>query len=197
MSRFLASIYDWLMRPPEEECLRSWRKGLLQPLEGEILEVGAGTGLNLPHYGVNAKLTLTEPDPHMRKRLAAKATVVDAAAEKLPFADSSFDVIVSTLVLCSVADPDRALSEMRRVLRPGGRLVFLEHVAAEEDSSRLRWQERVTPLWKHLMGNCHLARRTEDAIVRAGFQLREVKRESIRKIMPLVRPSIRGVALRL
>ncbi len=198
MSRFLAAIYDPLMRKVEEACLREWRADLLRDLSGSVLEVGAGTGANLPHYSQNLeRLVLCEPDAHMRKRLQARTRweVVDAAAESLPFPEGSFDAVVSTLVLCSVADPERALDEMRRVLRPGGRLVFLEHVAAEENSSRLKWQRRINPLWMRLMGNCHLERRTGEAIAER-FETREMKRESMRKAFALVRPTIRGVAIR-
>jgi ubiquinone/menaquinone biosynthesis C-methylase UbiE len=192
MSRILAAIYDRLMKETEEACLAGWRAELLKDLCGEVLEIGAGTGANLRHYPSSVKLTLTEPDVHMRKRLP---NAVDAGAERLPFADGAFDAVVSTLVLCSVKDPARALAEMRRVLKPGGKLVFIEHVAAEENSSRLRWQRRVEPLWKRLMGNCHMTRHTLDEIERAGFHVEQLKRESLRKAFPLVRPSVRGIAV--
>jgi ubiquinone/menaquinone biosynthesis C-methylase UbiE len=193
MSRLLAAIYDRMMREVETACLTEWRAELLREVGGEVLEVGAGTGANLRHYPSDAKITLTEPDAHMRKRLPH---AVAAPAEELPFADASFDAVVSTLVLCSVNDPARALAEMRRVLRPGGKLVFIEHVAADDNSRRLKWQRRIEPLWKRLMGNCHMTRNTLQEIARAGFLLGDVKRESLRKAFPLVRPSIRGVAQR-
>jgi ubiquinone/menaquinone biosynthesis C-methylase UbiE len=98
--------------------------------------------------------------------------------------------------LCSVKDPARALAEMRRVLRPGGRLYFIEHVAADDNPGRLRWQRRVEPLWKRLMGNCHMTRQTLAEIERAGFTVENVRRESLRKAFPLVRPTVRGTALR-
>jgi SAM-dependent methyltransferase len=156
------------------------------------------------------RLVLAEPDAAMRQRLGRAAGTLrlasnggevrvelsDAAAGALPFSDGEFDAVVSTLVLCSVADPPRALEEIHRVLKPGGRLVFIEHVAAQDGSSRLRWQRRLEPLWKRVMGNCHLTRDTEAAIRAAGFALGEVQRESLRKAMPIVRPSIRGVATR-
>jgi ubiquinone/menaquinone biosynthesis C-methylase UbiE len=191
VSRLLAAIYDRLMKQTEEACLAEWRRELLQDLRGDVLEIGAGTGANLRHYPPQVKLTLTEPDPHMRKRLPDAA---GAAAEELPFAGGSFDAVVSTLVLCSVRDPARALAELLRVLKPGGRLLFIEHVAGE--ASRLRWQRRVEPLWKRLMGNCHMTRDTLAEIERAGFLVEDVKRESLRKAFPLVRPSIRGRAVK-
>ena len=193
MSRILAAIYDRIMKQTEEACLAEWRRALLKDVRGDVLEVGAGTGANLRHYPPSVKLTLTEPDPHMRKRLPG---AVAAGAEELPFADGSFDTVVCTLVLCSVKDPARALAEMRRVLKPGGRLLFLEHVAAADNPKRLRWQRRVEPLWKRVMGNCHMTRDTLAEIERAGFRVEDVKRESLRKAFPLVRPSIRGTALK-
>lgn len=202
MSRLFAAIYDPLMKATEDACLSAWRAELLAPLVGTVLEVGAGTGANLAHYSSGVRrLVLAEPDPGMRARLSRRArgrdaTVVDAGAEKLPFADGEFDVVVSTLVLCSTEDPRGALAEMHRVLRPSGKLVFIEHVAAADGSRRLGWQRRIEPLWKRLMGNCHLTRRTDEAIAAAGFDLDEVRRESLRKAFPLVRPSIRGSALR-
>jgi ubiquinone/menaquinone biosynthesis C-methylase UbiE len=105
------------------------------------------------------------------------------------------DGFVGTLVLCSVADPDRALGEIRRILKPGGRYAFIEHVAADDDG-RLRWQRRLEPIWKRIAGNCHLCRRTGESIVRHGFAFDWMRRESIQKGMPLVRPSVRGVAIR-
>jgi len=108
--------------------------------------------------------------------------------------DESFDAVVSTLVLCSVRDVHGALREIFRVLRPGGRLLFVEHVAAHPDSRRFAWQRRLEPLWKRVAGNCHLTRDTEGALRRAGFQLEGIERESMRKAMPFIRRCIRGVA---
>jgi ubiquinone/menaquinone biosynthesis C-methylase UbiE len=140
----------------------------------------------------------------MRARLAARvaaagraAEIVDAPAERLPFADATFDVVVSTLVLCSVPDPARALGEVHRVLRPGGCLVFLEHVAAEGNRGRRFWQRLLEPLWLQVSGNCHVTRRTAASIAAAGFALEAVKRESVRKALPIVRPSVRGRARKI
>ena len=201
MPRLLAAIYDRLMHATEEACLADWRAALLAPLDGRVLEVGAGTGANLAYYPASVReLVLAEPDPSMRRRLAARAAgreVIDAGAERLPFEAGRFDAVVCTLVLCSVGDPAAALAEIHRVLAPGGRLVFVEHVAAGDDHPRRRrWQGRVEPIWKRLMGNCHLTRDTEALIRAAGFTVEEIERESLRKAMPLVRPSIRGVARR-
>ncbi len=202
MSWLMAAVYDRFMQGSEEACLARWRAELLRELSGAVLEVGAGTGVTLPHYPRTlARLVLCEPDPHMRRRLAEKlaaaglqAELCDAGAERLPFPDASFDAAVGSLVLCSVRDPRAALAEIARVLKPGGRLVFLEHVAADGKPERLKWQRRIEPVWKRLMDNCHLTRRTEAAIRDAGFTLERIQRESIRKALPIVRPSIRGVA---
>jgi ubiquinone/menaquinone biosynthesis C-methylase UbiE len=135
----------------------------------------------------------------LRRRAAAIARpveIVDASLERLPLADGSVDAVVGTLVLCSVPRLDEAVTEIKRVLRPGGRFVFLEHVAAEDRPRRLRWQRRVEPLWRRVAGNCHLTRQTADAIGAAGFHFESVKRESMRKAWSLVRPTIRGVAVK-
>ena len=198
----MAAWYDRSLAQAEEAGLSQWRADLLGDLAGEVLEIGAGTGLNLPHYGPGVtRLVLAEPDRFMRTKLEQRlhltevpVEVVDAGVDPMPFADESFDVVVSTLVLCSVPDLEAALAEIRRVLRPGGRFVYLEHVAAVENPKRHRWQRRIEPLWKRLAGNCHLTRTTDQAIPAAGFELVEARRESIRKVSPWVRVSTRGVA---
>src|SRR3954454_9138985 len=147
-----ARFYDRLMAGTEEGGLAEMRHALLGTASGRVLELGAGTGHNLSHYtDAVTELVMTEPDPHMarrlRERLAAEGTaagrpsVIEATAEDLPFDDGSFDTVVATLVLCSVQDPPRAVAEARRVLVEGGRLLFLEHVRSS--SPRLaRWQDR-------------------------------------------------------
>ena len=205
MGRFYAAVYDRLTRTSELACLQQWRAELLRDLSGDVLEVGAGTGVNLPFYPRRlTRLVLSEPDPHMRRRLETqvralgwgRAEIVDASLESLPFPPETFAVVVGTLVLCSVPRLDHALAQIRRVLQPGGQFVFLEHVAAEDRPRRLRWQRRVEPVWRRLAGNCHLTRRTAEAIAAAGFTLSELRRESMRKAWALVRPTIRGVAFK-
>ena len=120
--------------------------------------------------------------------------IVETEVERMPFPDASFDAVVSTLVLCSVNDLDRSIAEIRRVLRPGGALVFLEHVAAEDRPDRYVWQRRVEPLWKRVAGNCHLTRRTGDAIRRGGFEMEREIKDSMRKANAITRATIRGVA---
>jgi ubiquinone/menaquinone biosynthesis C-methylase UbiE len=205
MSLFVAAIYDRFMLASEEACLRDWRENLLADLSGSVLEIGAGTGANLDRYPpAVTSLTVCEPDSAMRERLTRAVerarspsrfiTVSASEAERLPFEDGSFDAVVSTLVLCSVRDPRGALSELFRVLRPDGTLRYLEHVAARDNPSRLRWQRRVEPVWKRVAGNCHVTRDTGDAIREAGFEVLTEQRESVRKALPWVRPSVRGVA---
>src|ERR1700758_3858584 len=135
-----AAMYDRCSRASEEAGLAEIRQGLLEDASGDLLEIGAGTGVNLSYYDAGlSSLVLTEPEPAMLRRLRPKALeqaplaqVVRASAEELPFEDSSFDTVVSTLVLCGVDHQVRALQEVRRVLRPGGRLLFLEHVRSHD-----------------------------------------------------------------
>jgi len=203
MSWLMASVYDWFMQDMERACGDAWRREILAPLRGDVLEVGAGTGRNLDHYAAIDRLVLAEPDAHMRKKLesrlpcphaAKRIDVVSWSAERLDARDAAFDHVVSTLVLCSVGDVARTLAEIRRVLRPSGTLVFLEHVAADAPGRRA-WQRRIEPAWKHVAGNCHLTRDTAKAIEEAGFRLASLTRESARKALPIVRPMIRGTAM--
>jgi SAM-dependent methyltransferase len=198
----MASIYDWFMRDLERACGDAWRRELLGSLRGDVLEIGAGTGKNLEHYRGLDRLVLAEPDPHRRAKLVARTSapvartidVVTWPAEALDAPDRSFDAVVSTLVLCSVHDPARTLAEVRRVLRPGGLFFFFEHVASE-DPARLAWQRRFEPAWRAIAGNCHLCRDTEASIEAAGFTIERITRESARKALPIVRPTIRNVAV--
>ena len=148
-----ARFYDRAFARVEERGLRDARRRLLSGLSGRVLEVGAGTGLNLAHYpeGVT-ELVITEPEEAMARRLeakpeAARARVVRASADALPFPDGHFDGVACTLVLCTVPDPAAALREIRRVLKPGGRFAFLEHVRSE-DPKWARRQDRINRLWR-------------------------------------------------
>jgi ubiquinone/menaquinone biosynthesis C-methylase UbiE len=201
--RVFAAGYDSFMKGPEQATLRAHREGLLAPLHGHVLEIGGGTGANLAFYpSAVEELVITEPEEPMARRLERKlpaheinARVVHAPAEALPFGDESFDFAVSTLVLCTVGDPARALGEIRRVLRPGGRLVFLEHVRSD-DPKLARWQDRLQPLQFRLGHGCHCNRRTLDNVTGAGFNVDELQRDTIKKAPPIIRPLIVGAAER-
>ena len=210
MSWWMAPFYDRFVAPSEEASFGPWRKELLGGLTGRVVEIGSGTGVNIEAYPSTVEhVTFTEPDAAMRRQLEAKlgraiaegrygpagSDVRTDPADALGLPDGSADVVVATLVLCTVPDPEAALAEARRVLRPGGRLVFLEHVAADHRPDRLKWQQRLDPVWKRVAGGCRLTRRTQDTIERAGFRIEEVERESARKASPLLRTTIRGHAV--
>jgi SAM-dependent methyltransferase len=151
--RIRPALYDYFGGRMEKHYFEL-RRNALAPARGRVLEIGGGTGFNLPHYPADIEqLIVTEPAPGMleraRRRAAASdlpVTVQQASAESLPFEDSSFDTVVSTLVLCSVHDVDRAVAEIHRVLRPGGQLLFFEHVRSD-DPRRARWQDRLERPW--------------------------------------------------
>ncbi len=202
-----AAIYDRLIQAPEDAGLRDIRAALVSQAAGRTLEVGAGTGLDLPHYGEGvSELVLTEPDPHMARRLRealaaadleVAAEVVEAPAESLPFEDESFDTVVCGLVLCTVSEPAGSIAEIARVLRPGGRLLFIEHVRAADGSTRARWQDRLERPWGALGGGCHPNRRTLAELEASSLQLDSVEmREFPTRTAALVRPLAVGVASR-
>ena len=176
------------------------RRRLLATASGRVLEIGAGTGLNLACYGpAVGELVLAEPVAPMRTRLAARARrdevaveIVDAPGEALPFPDGAFDVVVSTLVLCTVADQDATLREIRRVLRPGGRLLFIEHVRAE-GAARAWLQGRLARPWRWLAAGCVCDRDTLPAI-RRHFPHADAQADAWRGMPALVRPLVVGVA---
>ncbi|HET9154355.1 MAG TPA: class I SAM-dependent methyltransferase [Solirubrobacterales bacterium] len=199
--RAFSAMYDRGFKRTEEAGLREMRRELLAQARGRVVELGAGTGLNLEHYPAAIEsLTLVEPDPHMSKQLRPKLSRIDldvrlleAPAEELPFADASFDTAVVTLVLCTVPDPEGALNEIERVLKPDGRLLFLEHVRAE-DPGLAQWQDRWERPWRFIGDGCHCNRDTVSAISAAGFDLGEVERGKLPKAPPIVRPLVRGSA---
>jgi ubiquinone/menaquinone biosynthesis C-methylase UbiE len=205
LSWLMAKYYDFMLRDSEEKCLREWRKSLLQDLSGDILELGCGTGANLAFYPQTInKLVLTEPSPHMRHQLTLKCSgyqnlpinLLDCSAESLDFPNESFDAVVSTLLLCTVNNPNLALAEIFRVLKPHGKLLFIEHVAARDNPKRLKWQQRIEPFWKIVQCGCHLTRDTEASILKSGFRLEKITRQSMRGVPSVVRPSIRGIAVK-
>ena len=174
-------LYDCVNGPLERGILAPRRARLLPELTGVILDVGAGTGANLPHFRSATRVMATEPSSGMRKRLRARLSaascpveLLDASAESLPIGDASLDAVVFTCVLCSVDDVDGALAEARRTLKPGGCLVVLEHVRGT--GGLARWQDRITPVWSRVAGGCHPNREIESAIRRAGFVIDETER---------------------
>jgi SAM-dependent methyltransferase len=171
-----AALYDRVGASAERRWMGARRRRLLAGARGAVLEIGGGTEANLAHYPDVDRVTIAEPDPFMRSRIGPKlegarvpVEVSAAGAEALPFPDGSFDTVVSTLVLCTVPDQAAALDEVRRILRPGGRLLFIEHVRAA--GSMARWQDRLEPLWRRLFGGCHPNRDTVAAIEDAGFEI--------------------------
>ena len=193
-------MYDPFVWVAELAGMRRNRRALLAQASGRVLEIGAGTGLNLVHYldGID-ELVLVEPEPAMRERLTrrirragSQAAVVDAPAEALPFADGSFDTVVCTLVLCTVSTPDRALAEIGRVLRPDGRLLFIEHVRA--DSPTLAYlQDRLLEPWRRFACGCRCNRATVELMRACGFQV-DPRQSAWRAMPPIVRPLVCGRA---
>jgi len=198
--RFMALTYDRQMRKVERAGLRAFREQVLADARCDLLEIGAGTGANLDIYGpAVTSLTLTEPDTVLIRRLTGKARdlapharVLRAPAEDLPFEAGSFDTVVSTLVLCGVSDQQRALREARRVLRPGGRLLFVEHVRGD-DARTIRTQNRMNGL-NRFVGGCECIRPTLDSIQEAGFDVVHVEHVQVQKVPSWIRPVIVGSA---
>jgi ubiquinone/menaquinone biosynthesis C-methylase UbiE len=200
MRRLFAALYDTVGKGSEAAGLREERRQLLAQAAGATIEIGAGTGLNLEHYpAAVTRLVLVEPDAHMRRRLGRRVAalgraveVVDASVDKLPFPDATFDTVVGTLVLCSVPNQQRALTEIARVLKPSGRLLFLEHVRSDDPKVAKR-QDRIRPLY-NLVG-CNPNRSTLTAIERA-LTVESVKHGEVPKAPKVERPMIVGTARR-
>lgn len=197
-----ARFYDRLVSPMERRGLAEQRAQLLGALSGDVLEVGAGTGANLAHYpDAVTSLTLTEPLPQMVQQLRPRAererpgtAVIAAPAERLPFDDASFDAVVTTLVLCSVTDLDRAIAEMRRVLRTDGQVIVVEHVRA--DGRALTVQKIWEPAQKVIGRNCHMTRDIRAALERGGFDTSGVVDTDMPGAPAALFPAIIGIAVR-
>jgi ubiquinone/menaquinone biosynthesis C-methylase UbiE len=199
-ARVFAATYDPFLWIAERAGMRRHRNDLLTAARGRTLEIGSGTGLNLAHYPNDLDdLVLAEPDPSMRTRLQTagrrgghKAQVIDARAEQLPFADASIATVVSTLVLCTIDAPGRALREIARVLCPDGQLLFIEHVRS--DSPRLaRWQDRLAKPWQQFAEGYRCNRATLELMEACGFQL-DAHRATWRAMPPIIRPLAIGRA---
>jgi ubiquinone/menaquinone biosynthesis C-methylase UbiE len=198
--RAFAWFYEPLMQATEKGGNADRRRALLAGATGTVVELGAGTGLNLPHYQPHVELVLTEPEAPMVRRLHDRvvaegraARVLQAPAEDLPLPDGCADTVVATLVLCTVNDVRAALAEARRVLRPGGRLLFIEHVAAPEGTRLRRWQDRLQRPWRRLAHGCATNRDTETALRNAGFTIDSIERGDMEAEL-LLRPLIWGAA---
>ncbi|WP_413805555.1 class I SAM-dependent methyltransferase [Streptomyces sp. OE57] len=198
--RLFARAYDAMTRRAEEKWGRPLRTAMFSGLTGRVLEVGAGSGANLPYYTSADDVVAVEPASEMRRRLTERARtapsaveVVDAWAERLPLPDDTFDHVVCTLVLCTVLDPDAALAEIRRVLKPGGQLVFFEHVRSSGAVGLT--QDLLAPLWRRVAGGCHANRRLLTILGKNGFQVRveQILRPWPR--YPTNTPYVRGTAV--
>jgi SAM-dependent methyltransferase len=200
-SRLGAFLYNPFLWFGERLGMAARRRELLAGARGAVLEIGAGTGLNLRHYPSGLEqLVLVEPAVRMGERIdlgrapdGVDAQLVRAPAEELPFADASFDTVVSTLVLCTVTDPRRALSEVTRVLRPGGQLLFLEHVRADSGWRR-RLQDRSVRPWAAFADGCQCDRPTL-ATIEASMRVDSDSRASWRGMPAIVKPLVWGRAL--
>jgi ubiquinone/menaquinone biosynthesis C-methylase UbiE len=177
----LPPILDLVMR---QNQLEKYRRETVSPASGRVLEIGVGSGLNFPFYGKQVETVIgIDPSPRLLAiaRRRADAAGVHAgfllgSATAIPLADATIDTVVMTWTLCSVPDPLVALRETRRILKPGGRLLFVEHGLSPEPGIE-RWQLRLTPVWRHVAGGCHLDRKVDDLIRSAGFNMIELRTE--------------------
>ncbi len=202
--KVFAVAYDPFLALGERAGMRAIRRGVLVGATGRVLEIGAGSGLNLGLYPPRvASLTFTEPDPAMSRRFARRASrlsqshqAVQAPAERLPFADDSFDTVASTLVLCTVPDLPAVLREIDRVLAPGGRLLLVEHVRADQ-AQLARWQDRLHAPWRAIAAGCHCNRDTVAELRSAGFSVRDLESARWRRMPLIVAPLIAGPVRRI
>ena len=202
--KWFASIYDSMTARAERTFMKDVREEIAGGARGRVLEVGAGTGANFPYYNDQTEeVTATEPDPYMLQRARRRAEGIgrsiilnQASAEHLPFEDASFDTVVSTLVMCSVGEPLRALSEVRRVLKPSGELRIYDHVRYEHAFGAF-WQDMITPVWRWVGAGCHPNRDVASFVREAGFEFERIELTKPHPLIPplvFVRPHIKGVA---
>lgn len=200
--RVLPVIYDKLTEPFERRHFAAKRRCVLEPARGRVLEVGAGTGWSFRHYpDAVSEIVALEPDEGMLARAKTRSAAesgprvsfVRASAEELPFEDASFDTAVAMVVLCTVPNPARALEELRRVLKPGGQLLFVEHVRSD-DPRRARWQQRLDRPWGIVAKGCHPNRDTLATIEAAGFEVEVTERGDLPMAPPIVKPFVLGRA---
>ncbi|MBO0706975.1 MAG: class I SAM-dependent methyltransferase [Candidatus Dormibacteraeota bacterium] len=200
--RAFARLYDPFLLLGERAGMRDLRRAVVSRARGRTLEIGAGTGLNLPYYPADLpELVLAEPSAPMRARLEARRQdargtprLIAAGAEELPFADGTVDTVVSTFVLCTVADPAAALREIARVLSPTGRVLFIEHVRATS-KGLARAQDLLERSWRAFAAGCHCNLPTLEILHSAGFETRTLS-TSWNAMPPIVRPLVAGSATR-
>jgi ubiquinone/menaquinone biosynthesis C-methylase UbiE len=199
-----ARLFDRLVRKADPQQA-DHRRELLAGLSGRVIEVGAGNGINFANYPTQVtEVVAVEPEAYLRDKATEAAasapvpvTVVDGLADALPAEDAQFDAAVTSLVLCSVPDQQRALAEIARVLKPGGELRFYEHVLSQ-DAKVARWQNRIEPVWRFCGGGCHPNRDTPGAIEAAGFRMESCRRFPFKPgpLMTVVEPHVIGTARR-
>jgi SAM-dependent methyltransferase len=205
--RAFALWYPFVIGLSENAGQRETRRALVGMATGRTLEVGAGSGVNLPHYpAAVSELVVTEPAPamltHLRRQLESDPPPVGrweltkAGAEHLPFDDAAFDTVVATFVHCTIPEPGLAMSEIARVLRPGGRYLFLEHVRAEDGSALARFQDLVAVPHRYVAAGCHPNRRTEELLRAAPLTIERLDHGVQPRSFPSVRPTIIGSAVR-
>ncbi len=205
--RFFAWYYPKLVGASERAGQAETRRELLADAAGRTLEIGAGNGFNLPHYTESVtELVVSEPSPHMREHLQERLEsdppsvgsweLVDAGAESLPFDDASFDTVTGGFIMCSIPDPAAALDEIARVLKPGGRYIFLEHVHAGDGTMLGRIQDLIEVPHRYFAAGCHPNRRTGELIEKSPLEIERLERGEMPRSMPSVRPTIFGAAVR-
>lgn len=204
MRAAFARRYDAMTQRMEDAWLDAVRAEVLASATGTVVELGAGTGKNLRHYPTTVdRVVLTEPGPAMRdqlrRRVSASALdvdveIVDATADRIPVPDASADTVVATLVLCSVPSLPAVATELRRILRPGGRILLVEHVVAASGWER-RWQRRLDGVWNWIEGSCHLDHDTPAALADAGFDVSALERRRPRGQPPLFRDVVVGAVV--
>jgi ubiquinone/menaquinone biosynthesis C-methylase UbiE len=193
MAFYQERIIPWLIHlSMRQRMLAPYRDRVVSSARGRVFEVGIGSGLNLPFYASTAtEIIGLEPSPkllEMANKAARKTPIplrlVEGTAEAIPIEDHNVDAVVTTWTMCSIAEIQTALQEMRRVLRPGGRLFFVEHGRATEPRVRW-WQDRLTPAWKHLSGGCHLNRAIDELVENAGFRIERLDQGYMRGPKPM------------
>ena len=197
-------LFTWLTSKGEastERMLRRHKQRLFAGISGTVVEIGPGTGVNLPYYPPGVHWIAIEPNPamhpHLQERAKQSQVLSDirlGTAEQMNLPANSADVVVSTLVLCSVANLEVVLAEIQRVLKPGGRFIFLEHVAAAAGSRQRRHQDLLTPVWRYCAGGCRPNRETTTALEEAGFA--KLTYEAWLQDIPVTSPMIAGVAVK-